>query len=143
MYQRVGTYEGRTTLQELAARHQRFGFTSEPSGYETSAVHAERIRDAYPELASVLPGTWATAMLAIVHKGGNIPVHRDALEGVRHHLVLQTNDRCWNYHDGDWQQLELGGIYTVDPSKEHASINFGDSLRVHLVVDVIAAMVAA
>ena len=59
---------------------------------------------------------------------------------MRYNVVLQTNQRCWNFHDGDWQQLELGGIYTMDASKEHASINWGDTERVHLVLDIVPAL---
>lgn len=141
MYHRVGTYEGRTTLQELAERAGQFDVAWESAGYGTTAGQA---RNAYPELATVLPGEWVSSMLVIVRKGGNIPMHRDAGEGSeRYHLVLATNDRCWNFHDGDWQQLELGGIYTVDPTREHASINFGDSMRVHLVADVARVAVEA
>jgi hypothetical protein len=135
MYHRVGTYEGRTTLQELADRVILLEVEWEPSGYGV----VKSIGDVYPELASVLPGEWVSSMLVLIRPGGNARVHRDARarEDIeRFHLALQTNDRCWNLHDGAWQQLELGGIYTVDQTKEHASINWGDKMRVHLVADV-------
>jgi hypothetical protein len=81
-------------------------------------------------------------LVALRPWGGNTPMHVDELEReglARYHLVLQTNDRCWNFHDGDWQQLELGGVYTIDVSRNHASINWGATLRVHLVVDALGA----
>jgi aspartyl/asparaginyl beta-hydroxylase (cupin superfamily) len=83
-------------------------------------------------------------MLVVLRPGGNIGMHVDVPEAeglTRYHLVLSTNDRCWSYHDGDWQQLESGGIYTVDPTRLHASINWGESMRVHLVADVVPARV--
>jgi hypothetical protein len=145
--QRVGTYEGSTPLQELANRFLQFDVAWSPSDYGTTVEHQKLIRDAYrAELADVLPGEWFRSMLVLIRPGGNIPMHKDVPEGAgltRCHLVLQTNDRCWNYHDGDWQQLELGGIYTVDLTREHASINFGEHMRVHLVADVVPASVPA
>ena len=135
MYQRVGAYEGRSTLQEMAKRwtdfdvgwtHSGFGMTSAPI---CGTYHAE---------VAQLPGEWAAAMLVLIRPGGYIQPHRDepARAGLsRFHIVLQTNQRCWNFHDGDWQQLELGGIYTIDPTREHGSLNWGDAMRVHLVID--------
>lgn len=70
---------------------------------------------------------------------GHIPFHSDRIEDYhpnRYHIVLQTNPHCWVYHDGVWQQLNRGGIYFMDPSKEHAALNFGSTIRLHLVVDV-------
>ena len=55
----------------------------------------------------------------------------------RFHLVIQTNPDCWMLHDGQWQQLEPGGIYTLDPLIPHASVNWGNEPRVHFVVDVL------
>lgn len=90
-----------------------------------------------------LPG-WDLAMLMGIKPGGYIPFHTDhpaeenGLSGKvlqRYHLILRTNSKCWNFHAGDWQQLEVGGVYQMDPTKEHASINLGDTVRVHLVVD--------
>ena len=141
MYERVGTYDGKIPLQELAERLKSFDVSwADDYGYGTTTDHLVAIRDAFkPDLADVLPGEWAYSMLVIVKPAmGSIRFHRDVQqrEGlIRHHLVLQTNDRCWNFHDGSWQQLELGGIYTMDETKEHASINGGDAPRIHLVVD--------
>lgn len=84
------------------------------------------------------------AMVMMLKPGGYIPFHRDnpaeenGLSGSleRFHLVIQTNQHCWNFHDGTWQRLDVGGVYQMDPFKEHASINLGDTMRVHFVVDV-------
>lgn len=141
MYQRVGTYDGKVPLQELAERLQSFDVAwAEDYGYGTTTDHLVAIRDAFkPDLADVLPGEWAYSMLVVVKPNmGAIRFHKDVKqrEGlVRHHLVLQTNERCWNFHDGAWQQLELGGIYTIDETLEHASVNGGEAQRIHLVVD--------
>lgn len=144
MYHRVGSLEG--PLQEMADRFLRFDVAWTPSDYGTTTEHRSECRAAYPELAGVLPGDWLASMLVLIRPGGNIRMHVDVPEReglTRYHVVLATNDRCWNYHDGDWQQMELGGIYTVDPTREHASINWGESMRVHLVIDIVPALVPA
>lgn len=91
-------------------------------------------------------GLFPTARLAMVvgiRPGGYIPFHVDdpAAENAiperleRRHVVLATNPQCWNFHGGTWQQLERGGVYRMDPYVEHASINLGQTMRLHLVVD--------
>jgi hypothetical protein len=141
MYERVGNYDGKIPLQELASRIASFDVAWAPDGHGTTTDHLIAVRDAFcADLADALPGEWAYSMLvALQPNGGSIPLHRDLPQRaglLRHHLVLQTNPACWNFHGGDWQQLELGGIYTVDPMVEHASINWGDTQRIHLVIDV-------
>jgi len=147
MYHRIGTYDGRVPLSDLAKRFLDFDVAWTPSDYGTTLEHRAEIRDGYrDELAGVLPGEWVASMLVLLRPGGTIRFHTDVPEReglTRYHVVLATNDRCWNYHDGSWQQLELGGIYTVDASLEHASINLGDAMRVHLVADIATANVPA
>src|SRR3990167_1819618 len=136
MYHRVATYPG--PMAQLAALSGAFDFAWIASGYGVTS-NSKALRDAYADdLADVFPGEWADAMLVVIRPGGNIRVHKDVMlrDGIeRHHLVLQTNDLCYSLHGGDWQQLEPGGIYTMEPGVDHASINFGDLPRVHLVID--------
>ncbi len=88
------------------------------------------------------------AMFTVIRPGGHFHFHRDnpaAENGVmaalrRYHIVLATNPESWCFHDGDWQQLEVGGVYEMDPAKTHAAINFGETDRIHLVVDLEGAM---
>lgn len=83
------------------------------------------------------------AMVVGIRAKGYIPFHVDDLTVEKRqagtlervHVILQTNRHCWNFHDGLWQQLDEGGLYTMDPGLEHASINLGDTDRYHLVVD--------
>ena len=137
MYYRVGTYAGRVPLHELAERFGQFDIAWAPTGYGTTIDHFVAVRDAYcRDLQDAIPGVWASSMLVAIQPEGHIRKHTDIIgKGERHHLVIQTNPDCWSYHDGTWQQLEPGGIYTVDQSKEHASINLGEQVRIHLVVD--------
>lgn len=145
MYYRVGTYAGRVPLQELADRLGQFEIAWAPTDYGTTVDHFVAVREGFSaDLQDALPGVWASSMLVVIRPEGHIRKHTDILDkGERYHLVLQTNEDCWNYHDGDWQQLEAGGIYTVDQSKQHFSINMGHELRIHLVVDLEAAEAGA
>lgn len=147
MYVRVGTYDGKVPLQEMADRFRQFDIAWAPSDYGTTVEHLAQIRDAFiGDLEGSFPGVWAYSMLVIIRPGGHIRMHKDLKQAeglVRYHLVLATNDKCWNHHDGDWQQLQLGGIYAIDETKEHASINWGETPRVHLVVDVAPAPLPA
>lgn len=130
MYQPVGIFtgDGRAFLAFVDR------VTWNPPGW--GSYSGADLKALWPEAALVLllalrPGSW-------------IPFHTDhpaeenGLSGValrRTHVVLATNDRCWQFHGGTWQQLTAGGLYVMDPRLEHASINFGDTLRVHLVID--------
>lgn len=55
---------------------------------------------------------------------------------IRYHLPLQTNFGCWSYHGGDWQQLDVGRVYSMDPAVEHGAVNWGSEIRMHLLLDV-------
>lgn len=66
-----------------------------------------------------------------------IVLHADApIPGVRHHVPLQINEGCWCFSGGVWRQLELGRVYTMDPSQPHGAVNWGTTLRLHLMIDV-------
>ena len=90
-----------------------------------------------------IPGVKIATLLGI-QPGGTIPLHKDNpgvennVDGplTRYHLILSTNDWCWNFHAGTWQQLEVGYMYTMDPTREHASINWGPNTRWHLILDI-------
>ena len=58
------------------------------------------------------------------------------IRGQRHHMPLVLNDGCWVYHDGTWQQLEVGHLYQMDQTKPHGAVNWGDEVRLHLMIDV-------
>lgn len=68
-----------------------------------------------------------------------IVAHRDApiLPAVRYHLPLLTNYRCWSFHADSWQQLDVGRVYAMVPTEWHGAVNWGETLRLHLMVDVL------
>lgn len=108
-----------------------------PPGWGSCKVDMEKLRGHWP--------TIRLAMITGMKPGSYFPFHKDnpaaenGLDGhtlTRYHIVLTTNPQCWVFHDGTWSQLEQNGIYLMDPSKEHASINLGETNRYHLVVDI-------
>ncbi len=134
MYLQVGRYPNPRALADRA--HLCKPVESE-LGYATTdrditlCVYREALGD-------VFKGEWMDCKLAIVWPYGCIHPHADILPADRERffLVLQTNPDSWCLHDGQWQQLEEGGIYSVDPSKVHAAVNLGTELRINFVVDV-------
>jgi aspartyl/asparaginyl beta-hydroxylase len=140
VYQKIRQYQGQVPLVELAKRFRSFEIAWAPTGYGTTTDHLVAVRDAFrSDLVDELPGEWTYTMLVMVKPDGFIRYHNDIPSRpnvLRHHLVLQTNAECWNLHGREWQQLDLGGIYTMNETVKHASINFGDSARIHLVVDI-------
>ena len=135
MYQKVGHYDGDTkVLVELirlldpAPTLPLLYNTTEPK--RTEAVYR-------PHLQETLPGEWTKCFLAIIWPNGSIMPHQDldVAGQIRTHLVMQTNSDCWCMNAGLWSQPEQGGIYTMDQTLVHASINWGSEPRVHFVVD--------
>jgi len=95
-----------------------------------------------PLLQSRFPGEWIYATVISLNPSAQLVAHVDApfpQPGVRYHLPLQLNPGCWCYHDGVWQQLELGKVYAMDLTCVHGAVNWGDNVRLHLIMDVLNA----
>ena len=111
------------------------------SGYHITPLTEPQERHARQCLGGIVPvDGWISARLIAIKPGGIIHLHTDPLPDgfprhTRYHVVLTTNPYCWGYHDGSVQRLEAGGVYTIDESLEHASVNWGKTPRVHLVID--------
>ena len=58
------------------------------------------------------------------------------IKGTRYHVPIQMNDGCWVFSGGEWRQLEVGHTYEMDPTEVHGAVNWGHTLRLHLMVDV-------
>lgn len=82
-----------------------------------------------------LPWQWITVVA--LYPSSQIVAHRDppAAGTVRYHIPLQTNDDCWCFHGGVWQQLPVGQIYSMNPREQHGAVNWGSEVRLHLMVD--------
>jgi hypothetical protein len=89
-------------------------------------------------LAHHFGGRAIRAMLVALYPSCQIAAHADdpIAPLVRVHFPLLANEGCWSFHDGDWQQLEPGRAYLMDPARVHGAVNWGPTPRVHLMVDV-------
>lgn len=111
------------------------------TGTSTKHFHDSAVAEPFQtRLSMFVPKVWEMSMLTAVKAlGGTLSFHLDEFNTkshVRYHVVLQSNPRCWVHHDGEFQLLEVGGVYTMDPTKYHAAVNWGETDRIHLVVDV-------
>lgn len=77
-----------------------------------------------------------TGALVALYPSSQLVAHCDPpIAGTRYHLPLVTNEGCWVFHRGVWQQLQVGRVYMMDPTAEHGAVNWGTERRVHLMVD--------
>ena len=130
--------EHRGTQQVLSLLDQ-FEYKWAPQGYWIVDGREHPLENTVgPLVYDHLPPTWVFAMVIKLECGNSIPPHCDkplAAGVTRRHLVLDTNDSSWCMHNNRWQQMELGGVYTMEPQFVHAAINWGVTPRIHLVVD--------
>lgn len=79
---------------------------------------------------------WSSASVVALYPSSQLVAHSDPpLVGRRYHVPLVVNDRCWSFHDGTWQQLVEGHVYEMNPTQVHGAVNWGVTLRLHLIVD--------
>ena len=131
-YLSIGRVLDVAPLQELA----RLLIPPQHPGVGYVTVHDPAVAEAFkPHVGFLVPGAWSHCFLSVVWHNGSIAPHEDSDPGWRRHLVLQTNPDAWWLHDGTWQQLQEGGLYTMDPTKPHASVNWGHPPRTLLIID--------
>ena len=82
-------------------------------------------------------GDWEAARFVALGQSRQIVAHVDlpALRGQRFHIPLAANDGCWSFYAGTWSQLAEGAIYWMNPTTLHGAVNWGQSTRVHLMID--------
>lgn len=71
-------------------------------------------------------------MYVKLEPGQRLHPHQD--NETRINYVLQTNDRAITYIEGEAFNLEQGGIYELDATKEHWAVNDGNDDRIHKVL---------
>lgn len=86
-------------------------------------------------LLQTIPCMGSFAVVAL-YPSSQLVCHCDPpIAGTRFHVPLQVNEGCWCFHDGVWQQLEIGKFYRMDPTKPHGAVNWGTEVRLHLIID--------
>ena len=136
-YQLEGEWMG--DVNDVLDAIKAFDYYWAPQGYwavdgRKSAIE-QRLR---PLVGNAFDDRWVFSMIVKLEEGNFIPPHEDKplAPGVtRRHLVLSANDKSWCMHGNEWQQLDVGGVYTMEPQYVHAAINWGVEPRIHLVVD--------
>lgn len=76
------------------------------------------------------------ATYCLILPGAQIQMHVDApIAGVRYHVPILTNEFCWCLSGGTWQRLKVAQFYQMDPTTRHGAVNWGETYRVHLILD--------
>jgi len=89
-----------------------------------------------PALQDLFPGSWRQAMIVALYPSSQLVGHRDPkIAGRRYHVPLHVNEDCWVFHHSHWQQLAVGHCYQMDPADWHGAVNWGTTVRYHLVID--------
>lgn len=127
-------------LPDPASYLGRLSFQPVASGYAHVDRNQGLVRELFrPPLSHLWPGDWPFCTVVRLDPGGHLPLHSDDCTHApgcrRYHLVLRTNPGCWLFHGGAWQRLREGGVYAMDPRVPHGGVNWGDSPRLHLVLD--------
>lgn len=95
-----------------------------------------------PVLKPFYRGTWYGCTVVGLWPSSQIPLHVDGpILGVRHHIPLQTNARCLSFTESErgvihCHKLYEGQDYTLDPTVPHGAVNWGTTVRFHLMIDV-------
>lgn len=101
-----------------------------------SPMVQEVILDCMSEVGACVLGR---VMLVNLKAGGIITEHKDEGEYAamfrRYHLPLITNPNCHFYSQGEGYVLKAGNLYELENKKEHSVLNYGDTARVHLIMD--------
>lgn len=86
-----------------------------------------------PGCDAILGGT---AKVVALQPSCQLVQHCDPpIHGKRYHIPLKVNPNCWVFHDGVWAQLEVGRAYQMDQERPHGAVNWGDTVRWHLMID--------
>lgn len=123
-------------LDQLAAFDRLIGkadLKPGPGGSHMAPVDQIAVRAV---LQGLLAGEWSQAMWVLLMPSAQIVAHTDrGALGLRTHIPLRQNASCWCFHDGVWQQLDRGQVYTMDAHRPHGAVNWGTTPRVHLMLE--------
>ena len=89
-------------------------------------------------VAMAIPPPWIWVTFVSIASSQQIVAHTDPplARGLRrYHIPIQTNDNCWVFSNGTWQQLKEGQVYRMNPAEPHGAVNWGAETRIHLLVD--------
>ena len=120
MYHHLGSVE-RSTFAEMVDASTRIDLAPGPGASRITPIGSR-----WGGFASVVA----------VYPSAQLVAHKDApIAGFRYHIPLDLNDGCWVFHEGTWQQLEVGHLYLMNPAQTHGAVNWGPTRRLHLILD--------
>lgn len=136
MYRLVGTALAPDTVASvLSAVRSQLDLTPGPGG-SVSTAPVQTAAALRPLLSDAFDRPWSQARVFGVYPSAQLVGHCDPpIRGTRYHLPIDTNPDCWVFHDGAWQQLQIGQCYEMDPTQPHGAVNWGSTLRLHVVID--------
>lgn len=145
-YEKVGEFSQEFCVHAAAIAHRSsLWHESNRPGLCIYAVTMEG-RDELEQLSELTDrwpvDIWQGHRFVKIDPGGYIHRHADGKEAYwsSYHLVLLTNDQAISSmydDDGEHQfNLEVGGIYCIDRTCDHGSINNGGTERLHLLMEV-------
>ena len=74
---------------------------------------------------------------------GHVTKHNDQGKYADHyqrfHLVLKSNQHCFQTCGNELQRFEVGDVWWFDHKKLHTAHNVGDSSRIHIIFDAVIA----
>jgi hypothetical protein len=137
MYQEHPFRASPDQLQELVRLSATLDIRPGPGGSTASdRAHTRRLYE--PFLHEFLPGDWINVMIISLWPSSQLVGHIDApIKGLRHHIPFQINDQCWVLHGTEWRKLDLGQCYIMDPTEWHGAVNWGSTIRHHLIIDIV------
>ena len=127
-------------VAQLLAATRRVDLAPGPGGSRMSDARVTE-KALRPLLADVFPEPWEYATVIALSPSSQLVAHRDRgvdgkqHERTRYHLPIQVNPGCWSFHAGTWQQLVVGRCYQMDPTETHGAVNWGESVRMHVIID--------
>jgi len=113
-----------------------YGINSEPLGVD-NYYRSEICFDWAEEILNLFPYGYR-AGVGISPAGTIVQPHIDEnwQDMMRLHIPIHTNkDYVWHTHEPDLH-MEEGSVYLVDTSYTHATVNNGDTARVHLGMNI-------
>lgn len=126
----------KTQIDQLVGTANNLGLKAGPGG-SGMTPYAETLAAVQPLLAEHFPGRWLQATFVFLLPSQQIVRHADPpIRGTRYHIPIDTNSECYVYHAGSWQKLAEGFTYAMNPAAPHGAVNWGATMRLHVMVDI-------
>lgn len=131
MYVEHGSDVGRDAVAAVLDVARTLDLAPGPGGSRITPIPLDRL----PLLVG-LPIALHRAAVVALYPSAQLVGHTDPpVPNERYHVPLDMNEGCWVFSDGVWQQLAVGHVYQMDPTKVHGAVNWGASVRLHLMLD--------